>query len=266
MEDIYKFYFEKAGEPAVVFKAGTILAVNPAFEKIISSEKDQTVGKKIEDLLVIVAGEVELIPGKDEIPEEMIDNEVFIVFKSISDMDFTGKYFYDGELEDGLIIIEIGANTPPDLSADLLTGLPGRAYMEEMLVQALNRRFSDGVDFCVIVADINKLKFFNGNYGRKAGDSIVKYIADKLLEAVRDRDVAGRWKDDDFMIVLNNFNREMCDDVLKRIYNSIHRSISMDFSEFSVPVEVNLGLALPEDGDSVDTIESKCYKALKEQM
>ncbi|MBN2650848.1 MAG: GGDEF domain-containing protein [Spirochaetales bacterium] len=262
MENLYKVFFEMASQAGLIYEKNYIKNANQEFLSRFGYEKEKLLNSEIDDVVFLVLGEKEIYLSDTAFPSE-INGESLCLFMKKDESQSEGRVFFDDKSNRGLILWGGENVSIPELSTDALTGLPSRIQMESEISKSLHRRYSEGRDFCLLLIDINKLKFFNGNYGRSAGDRILKNVAARLRTAIRDGDVVGRWKDDDFLVILNNFNREVREEVLKRIDYSVHNGLSADFSDFSVSVEVNLGLALPDDGDSVDSLEKKFLDSLK---
>jgi diguanylate cyclase (GGDEF)-like protein len=82
-------------------------------------------------------------------------------------------------------------------STDLLTGLPNR----RMLDRALGRLSADET---VILLDLDHFKWINDNFGHAAGDQVLRVFGRVLRGAVRERDTAGRFGGEEFLIVLTS--------------------------------------------------------------
>ncbi len=87
-------------------------------------------------------------------------------------------------------------------TTDELTGLVNRREFERLAEEALlvASRFDSGL--CVMLIDLNGFKEINDNYGHQSGDVALRGCAERLVDAVRDTDVVGRWGGDEFVILL----------------------------------------------------------------
>lgn len=87
-------------------------------------------------------------------------------------------------------------------TTDELTGLVNRREFERISEEALDMadRFNTGL--CVMVVDLNGFKQVNDTLGHQFGDLVLAASAERLVEAVRDTDVVGRWGGDEFVILL----------------------------------------------------------------
>jgi diguanylate cyclase (GGDEF)-like protein len=85
---------------------------------------------------------------------------------------------------------------------DQLTGLAGRALMQDKTVHAveLARRF--GTKVAVFMIDLDHFKRLNDSLGHAAGDQLLIEAARRLSRAVRSTDVVARVGGDEFVIVM----------------------------------------------------------------
>jgi diguanylate cyclase (GGDEF)-like protein len=85
---------------------------------------------------------------------------------------------------------------------DPLTALPNRRYLEERLMEELNRsrRYEFPMSFLMI--DIDDFKAYNDKNGHQAGDLALQITAQCLKGALRSADVASRYGGEEFCILL----------------------------------------------------------------
>jgi diguanylate cyclase (GGDEF)-like protein len=87
-------------------------------------------------------------------------------------------------------------------TTDELTGLINRREFERVSEAELDvaDRFNSGL--CVMVVDLNGFKQVNDTLGHQFGDLVLAASSERLVAAVRDTDVVGRWGGDEFVILL----------------------------------------------------------------
>lgn len=87
-------------------------------------------------------------------------------------------------------------------TTDELTNLINRREFERVSDDAIDMadRFNTGL--CVMVIDLNGFKQVNDTLGHQFGDLVLAASAERLVDAVRDTDVVGRWGGDEFVILL----------------------------------------------------------------
>ena len=83
---------------------------------------------------------------------------------------------------------------------DALTDLPNRTQFSEQLDQAL-KRVGRGEHFAVLYLDLDNFKFINDTFGHLCGDELLKAVAGRLQNCVRDLDALARLGGDEFGII-----------------------------------------------------------------
>jgi len=87
-------------------------------------------------------------------------------------------------------------------TTDELTGLVNRREFERLTDEALLDASRFGTGLCIMLIDLNGFKQVNDTLGHQFGDLVLEACADRLVTAVRDTDVVGRWGGDEFVILL----------------------------------------------------------------
>ena len=102
------------------------------------------------------------------------------------------------EIEEKNELLEAAART------DFLTGLPNRRAVEEYAAKQLGGAIRHKFPFWVILADLNKFKIVNDQYGHLAGDEVLKRFAALLKKNTRSSDICGRLGGDEFILVVTH--------------------------------------------------------------
>jgi diguanylate cyclase (GGDEF)-like protein/PAS domain S-box-containing protein len=122
---------------------------------------------------------------------------------------------------------------------DQLTGIYNRRFYEEELKRLDTSR---NLPISLIVADANGLKLINDVFGHVQGDTMIKTIADVLVEECRSDDIIARVGGDEFVVLLSKTSQEEAKNIGKRIEKSLEgKNIKR------APVTVALGIATKED-------------------
>ena len=100
---------------------------------------------------------------------------------------------------------------------DYLTQLPSRNFINWKYTQ-LSKKFEY---VSVVIADIDNFKILNDTYGHLFGDDVLKVIATKLSENLRDVDLTGRWGGEEFIIILPDTKANQAQEVIDRIRDNI---------------------------------------------
>ncbi len=87
---------------------------------------------------------------------------------------------------------------------DQLTGLVGRAVLQDRIVQAVERARRYGTKVAIFVLDLDQFKRINDLLGHWAGDQVLLETASRLRQAVRSSDTVARMGGDEFVVVMED--------------------------------------------------------------
>ena len=139
-------------------------------------------------------------------------------------------------------------------SHDALTDLPNRRRFEEEIDQQLLITESDASQGAVIFLDVDQFKDVNDTLGHKAGDDLLKGVAEVLRSLIRDEDILARFGGDEFAILLPAARTVPARTMAQRIEEGIRRHTFFLRSR-PVNVTVSIGLALfPRHGSRAEEI------------
>lgn len=131
---------------------------------------------------------------------------------------------------------------------DALTGLPNRSLLQDRLSQALIAATRGDSGVAVMFLDLDRFKRVNDSLGHDVGDALLKSVATRLLQVVRDVDTVCRLGGDEFVIVLGAVSSP--DDavmVAERVIEVLARP--MDIMGHELRASTSIGISLfPEDG------------------
>lgn len=85
---------------------------------------------------------------------------------------------------------------------DALSGLPNRTLFYDRLDRAIADAEREGSEAALLLMDLNHFKDVNDTFGHDYGDALVRDVAARLRDALRDRDTVARLGGDEFGIVL----------------------------------------------------------------
>lgn len=126
---------------------------------------------------------------------------------------------------------------------DRLTGIYNRNYLENKF---LDLEQSNDKDVAVIMGDVNGLKITNDAFGHKFGDMLLQEISTILeLSSPMEKTHLVRWGGDEFVIIVEQTNREEVEQITKRI---IDNCLTFESNSPVVP-SISLGYALKTSTD-----------------
>jgi len=100
-----------------------------------------------------------------------------------------------------------------------------------------------------LVIDIDQMRRIQDEFGSAAGDQSLKLLGGTLGNCVRNIDVLGRVEAEKFAIVLPHTDLDGANVVADRIRNAIQREFDQIYSETSVRLTANVGVAALHDGN-----------------
>jgi diguanylate cyclase (GGDEF)-like protein len=129
---------------------------------------------------------------------------------------------------------------------DALTGLPNRALVldqgERMLARA---RRNPGLVPAALYVDIDRFKHVNDTFGHAAGDHLLRVVAERLQEVVRDEDTVGRLGGDEFIVLLESSIGERPPELMaERIIEVMRRGVALDAGNRPFTPTVSIGIAI----------------------
>jgi diguanylate cyclase (GGDEF)-like protein len=140
---------------------------------------------------------------------------------------------------------------------DALTGLINRRGMQQRLESELERARRYNRPFALILADIDHFKKVNDTYGHSVGDQVLREVAGRLAQNLRDSDSLARWGGEEFLILAPETNLHQAHLLAQRLREAIsERPIS------GLVITLSLGVACYRQGDSVAGLLSRADEAM----
>jgi diguanylate cyclase (GGDEF)-like protein/PAS domain S-box-containing protein len=112
-----------------------------------------------------------------------------------------------GVLRDISDVVEAEERLTHDALHDVLTGLPNRALLLDRLEAALARSGREGHEVAVLFCDLDGFKQVNDTAGHAVGDAVLIETASRLRGALREADTVARVGGDEFVLVVEPWNR-----------------------------------------------------------
>ncbi|MEA5628357.1 EAL domain-containing protein [Nostoc sp. UHCC 0251] len=127
---------------------------------------------------------------------------------------------------------------------DPLTDLPNRTLLVERLELSINRaKRVETYRYAVLFLDLDRFKVINDSLGHLAGDQLLKSIAQKLKNHLRDVDLVARIGGDEFVILLEDISGiEKAIQITERILTDFQTALILNDSE--VVISTSIGIVL----------------------
>ncbi|NAS95883.1 GGDEF domain-containing protein [Pseudomonas syringae pv. actinidifoliorum] len=145
---------------------------------------------------------------------------------------------------------------------DPLTGLPNRTLFESRLQSALLHSEESGSLGAVLFLDLDRFKHINDSLGHPVGDLLLKGIAHRLKETLRDIDTVARLGGDEFIVLLPGLLQPSD---AKAIANKLLACFSTPFEagEHELYISPSIGSCVfPTDGTDVATLVKNADAAM----
>jgi diguanylate cyclase (GGDEF)-like protein/PAS domain S-box-containing protein len=267
--------YENASEGMMVTDSeGTILSVNPAFTRISGYTDDEIVGEKA----------YKLTSGKQDIKffsrmRQSIahtghwDGEVWHEHKTgdhyLVSLRFSTVFDVDGMPHRHVAlfsdITKKKANEEliwKQANFDTLTGLPNRRMFHDRLQQEMKKAARDSLPMALVFIDLDGFKAVNDTLGHDHGDLLLRQVAERLLQSVRNTDTVARLGGDEFTVILSELKES--NDVV-RIAQEILANMAKPFQLGleTADISASIGITMyPDDGMNAETLIKNADQAM----
>jgi diguanylate cyclase (GGDEF)-like protein/PAS domain S-box-containing protein len=137
---------------------------------------------------------------------------------------------------------------------DALTGLPNRELLADRIKQALSmsRRSHQLLSVCYL--DLDGFKPVNDEFGHHIGDALLRAMALRLQDDLREGDTLARLGGDEFVILLNNLNSIYNgEEIIRRMLERVDQPFEID--NHSIHVSGSIGATFyPIDNNDANTL------------
>ncbi|MDM7921957.1 MAG: diguanylate cyclase [Pyrinomonadaceae bacterium] len=134
---------------------------------------------------------------------------------------------------------------------DSLTGLMNRGYIEERLIEEMNRASRYRFPMSLLMIDVDHFKSYNDSFGHPAGDVALRLVASVLKRTLRAADVAARYGGEEFAVLLPQTPVEQANWIAERIRQRVERT---EFPKRQVTISVGVAGYANEFEDPKDWI------------
>lgn len=258
---------------------GLIEYVNPAFEKKTGYQAKEMLGHKPQ---LISSGQHDAAFYKN-LWSTISSGEVFR--SQFINRNKAGQLFYEEKTitplknDQGRIThyVSTGKDITEQIEAqerlhhmahhDVLTGLPNRALLADRLNHTLARARRNETLVAVLLMDLDRFKTINDSLGHNIGDILLKTVANRLRECLRNSDSIARLGGDEFVSVLEGVDGvHDVTVVLEKILKVIAQPFYVE--GYVLQTSASIGVTLyPFDDDDIETLlksaDTAMYRAKK---
>ncbi|MFH1044443.1 MAG: EAL domain-containing protein [Pseudomonadota bacterium] len=137
---------------------------------------------------------------------------------------------------------------------DMLTGLPNRAYLTERLATILALARRHGTLVAIMFIDLDNFKTVNDSLGHHVGDAVLREVAARIKEVLREADMVSRLGGDEFLVILADFAApEDAATVAHKLLQTISAPIALEGQQLCTRASIGISV-FPRDGDNADDL------------
>ncbi len=150
-------------------------------------------------------------------------------------------------------------------TVDPLTGLPNRAMLLNRVhatIQDAQAAGQQGSGFAMLVVDLDRFRTINDAYGHLAGDELLRRVAARLKEAVRQTDTVARTDGNEFcLLLLGDPSQTLLEDLARRLLSAIATPVEVRDQHLSVTASIGIA-RFPLDTRDAETLLQRAFSAM----
>ena len=148
---------------------------------------------------------------------------------------------------------------------DTLTGLPDRQHFNHQLNDALVRAHSSGKKVALLLLDLDRFKNVNNSLGHLVGDMLLKEVANRLKNSVRDCDFVSRLGGDEFTVIIEQIDAiSEVSEIAENICNELAHPVNTNGQEIYTNASIGVSV-YPTDSVNIEELiqfaDAAMYKA-----
>lgn len=153
-----------------------------------------------------------------------------------------------------------------EVIVDFLTGVANRKAFDDTLITCVDEAASDDRDLSLLLIDIDNFKRYNDEFGHLVGDEVLKFVAKKMKEMVKGRDVVARFGGEEFAVILPQTPLAGATSAAKNIqgFFAVTPLRTVASAKDLGILTVSIGVALYRPGESCEEFIHRCDQALYE--
>ena len=149
---------------------------------------------------------------------------------------------------------------------DSLTGLYNRRFLDAELQLELDRSARSHAPVGVLLCDLDHFKQINDEHGHLVGDSVLREVARRLLNAVRNGDLVARYGGEEFVVLLPGGGKEKLREIGERCRRAFEEAPFQLPHDHNSLVTISIGGACwPDDANTprglVGAADAALYRA-----
>jgi len=144
---------------------------------------------------------------------------------------------------------------------DSLTQLPNRVLFMEHLDAALKRARRDGQVVGLVFIDVDNFKQINDTCGHEVGDDVLRQVAQRLRQALRDNDTLARFGGDEFVAIVEVAQRSALTLVTDNLVKHLRDPFTAGDQELFITASIGVS-SYPSDGKDASELLRNADRAM----
>jgi diguanylate cyclase (GGDEF)-like protein/PAS domain S-box-containing protein len=149
---------------------------------------------------------------------------------------------------------------------DPLTNLPNRRMLAEQARQYIALMNRNNSSLSLLYLDLDGFKAINDKYGHDLGDIVLKKLAKRFTNFLRESDVVARLGGDEFLFLLPDTDIHKAENVIERLKKLIEEPFDIEGKQYNISGSIGVS-TFPVDGKSFSELLScadrRTYKKKK---
>jgi diguanylate cyclase (GGDEF)-like protein/PAS domain S-box-containing protein len=136
---------------------------------------------------------------------------------------------------------------------DALTGLPNRAMLRDRLDEEIQTARRAHSSFALLLLDLDRFKEINDTFGHHVGDDLLRQVATRLRDVLRDSDTVARLGGDEFALLVPECDAVGGSAVARKVLRTLDQAFM--FEGHRLEIGASIGIAIyPEHGEEPATL------------
>lgn len=137
---------------------------------------------------------------------------------------------------------------------DALTGLPNRRLFLDIVTIETAQARRHAKKLAILFLDLDRFKEVNDTLGHEAGDRLLKEVAERLRESVRESDTVARIGGDEFNILLADIvHTEDIALIARKVVDAFRKPYTVNGHELSITTSIGISV-YPDDAEEIEPL------------
>jgi diguanylate cyclase (GGDEF)-like protein/PAS domain S-box-containing protein len=258
--------FDSVSEGIVLLRHGVVRKCNTKFAEMLGHKPEELLGQPA---LVWYADPAEwervgrsaratMARGRDYAGELLVKRRDGSQFWC----DMRGRAIDPQRVDEGAIFVFIDISARKEREKriqhladhDALTGLLNRRLLEDRLQQSVNLARRNQSMVAVMLIDLDGFKAVNDQYGHLMGDYVLRTVAKRLKDCVRESDTVARLGGDEFVVLLSGQRSpEDSTIVAEKILGALTQPVAAGGRRFEIGASIGISI-FPRDGATAESL------------